>query len=90
MVYLVIPLSFINVFLYDSLYQQHNLQANPPLGSACSTCDTIAWDGTNWITVIFIDCDPILGCYDAGPAGPWGGQYASLSDCQNMVLIQLI
>jgi len=74
-----------NVFLYDSLYQ-HNLQANPPLGSACSTCDTIAWDGTIWQTVIpnnSYDCDPILGCYDAGPAGPWGGQYASLSDCQN-------
>ena len=74
-----------NVFLYDSLYQ-HDLQANPPLGSVCNTCDTIAWDGTIWQTVIpnnSYDCDPILGCYDAGPAGPWGGQYASLSDCQN-------
>jgi hypothetical protein len=74
-----------NVFLYDSLYQ-HNLQASPPLGSACNTCDTIAWDGTNWQTVMpspSFDCDPILGCYYAGPAGPWGGQYASLSDCQN-------
>jgi hypothetical protein len=74
-----------NVFLYDSLYQ-HNLQANPPLGSACNTCDTIEWDGTNWLTVTpnnSYDCDPILGCYDAGPAGPWGGQYASLSACQN-------
>ena len=74
-----------NVFLYDSLYQ-HNLQANPALGSACNTCDTIAWDGANWQTVVpnnSYDCDPILGCYDAGPAGPWGGQYASLSDCQN-------
>jgi hypothetical protein len=74
-----------NVFLYDSLYQ-HDLWANPPLGSACNTCDTIAWDGTTWQTVTpsnSYDCDPILGCYDAGPAGPWGGQYASLSDCQN-------
>ena len=74
-----------NVFLYDSLYQ-HNLQASPPLGSACVTCDTIAWDGTNWLTVIpnpSYDCDPILGCYYAGPAGSGGGQYASLSDCQN-------
>jgi len=74
-----------NVYLYDSLYQ-HNLQANPPLGSACNTCDTIAWDGTNWQTVIpspSFSCDPILGCSYAGPAGPWGGQYASLSDCQN-------
>ena len=62
-----------NVFLYDSLYQ-HNLQANPPVGSACSTCDTIAWNGTNWITITpapSYDCDPILGCYDAGPAGSW-------------------
>tara|TARA_B100000575_G_C23109026_1_gene640441 strand:+ start:240 stop:1772 length:1533 start_codon:yes stop_codon:yes gene_type:complete len=74
-----------NVFLYDSLYQ-HDLLASPTLGSACSTCDTIAWDGTTWVTVIpnnSYDCDPILGCYDAGPAGPWGGQYASLNDCQN-------
>ena len=74
-----------NVFLYDNLYQ-HDLQANPPLGSACNTCDTIAWDGTNWQTVIpspSFSCDPILGCSYAGPAGPWGGQYASLSDCQN-------
>ena len=74
-----------NVFLYDSLYQ-HNLQVNPPLGSSCFTCDTIAWDGAIWQTVTpntSYDCDPILGCYDAGPAGPSGGQYNSLSDCQN-------
>ncbi len=78
-----------NVFLYDSLYQ-HNLQASPPVGSACSTCDTIAWDGTSWITVTPVpsyDCDPILGCYYAGPAGTGGGQYASLSDCQNICYV---
>ena len=32
----------------------------------------------------------ILGCYNAGPSGPRGGQYASLSDCQNACFLTSI
>jgi PKD repeat protein len=52
-----------NVFLYDSLYQ-HNLQASPPLGSSCYTCETIAWDSitSSWNSLP-TQCDASFSVY---------------------------
>jgi len=78
-------------YLYDSLFQ-HNLSASPPQGSLCSSCEWLTWDGNFWLDAsnVSYDCDPVLGCYNAGPSGPRGGQYASLSDCQNACFLTSI
>ena len=72
-------------YLYDSLYQ-HNLSANPPQGSVCSSCEWLVWDviSNSWViggtppTPTFI-CDPIFGCFDPGTGT---GLYTSLAQCQ--------
>ena len=79
-----------NAYLYDSLYQ-HNLWANPPQGSICSSCEWLVWNGSSpnspgmWViggtpppTPTF-DCDPIFGCLDPGTGN---GLYSSLAQCQ--------
>lgn len=78
-------------YLYDSLFQ-HNLFASPPQGSLCSSCEWLTWNGRFWVDAsnVSYDCDPVLGCYNAGPSGPMGGQYASLSDCQNACFLTSI
>ena len=76
-----------NAYLYDSLYQ-HNLWANPPLGSICSDCKWLTWDassstwqmaGTPPPTPTYV-CDPIFGCFDPGTGT---GLYTSLAQCQS-------
>ena len=71
-----------NIFLYDSLYQ---FNLNSGIGSACTECDTLIWDGIVWNTYTpnsSWDCDPVIGCYNTGPSGPWGGQFNSYSSCE--------
>tara|TARA_B110000881_G_C18602929_1_gene536907 strand:+ start:1783 stop:3357 length:1575 start_codon:yes stop_codon:yes gene_type:complete len=79
-----------NAYLYDSLYQ-HNLWVNPQLGSVCSSCEWLVWNGSSpntpgmWVsssspppTPTFV-CDPIFGCFDPGTGT---GLYSSLAQCQ--------
>ena len=68
-------------YLYDSLYQ-HNLWVTPQQGSLCSSCDWFVWVVDQWVLSVANttwDCDPIIGCYDAGPTG--GGAFTSYAAC---------
>ena len=68
-------------YLYDSLYQ-HNLWVTPQQGSLCQSCDWFVWVVDQWVLSVANttwDCDPIIGCYDAGPTG--GGAFTSYAAC---------
>jgi len=68
-------------YLYDSLYQ-HNLWVTPQQGSVCSSCEWFVWVVDQWVLSVANttwDCDPIIGCYDAGPTG--GGAFTSYAAC---------
>jgi|TARA_B110000259_G_scaffold448_1_gene634 hypothetical protein len=70
-------------YLYDSLYQFNNgNNGSTQLGSICYDCELFIWVVDEWIPSVANttwDCDPIIGCYDAGPSG--GGAFTSYAAC---------
>jgi hypothetical protein len=70
-------------YLYDSLYQFNNgNNGSTQLGSICYDCELFIWVVDEWILAVANttwDCDPIIGCYDAGPSG--GGAFTSYAAC---------